>query len=356
MRLLQRHFLKEFIKLFFVTGVGLSLIMTLLDLIRRTDVLLPHDPSAVTLAHYASLNLPRYFLSLMPFAALLCSLYTVGFASRTREIVAVMAAGGRVRRLLMPIVLAGALMSLMGFAVGEFLVPACSMKAKEIRNSILKVNHLPSAFHDGNVWLRAEDGSIVKMELYIEETDSFRGVSVFRLGEKRIEEILSAAEAKHSVERGTWVLKDVRKYHTETGDVSVFGELDYPHLGSPELFREKVKKTYEMGLVDLNRYLRRLREAGFKNLRLTVEMHSKISYPLITFFMVILGVSFPARRDMGGLVATAVGLLVSLLYWFGYTMMLSFGYAGILPPIVSAWIMPLIFGSLSVYLFIRIAE
>ena len=37
MTLLQRHFLKEFVKLFAITCIGLSLIITMLDLIKEID-------------------------------------------------------------------------------------------------------------------------------------------------------------------------------------------------------------------------------------------------------------------------------------------------------------------------------
>jgi lipopolysaccharide export system permease protein len=356
MTLLQRHFLKEFIKLFAITCIGLSLIITLLDLIKEMDDLMPHDPTIASLLKYASLNFPRYFLYLMPVAALLCSLYTVGHASKTKELVAVMAAGGRVKRLLFPMVLTGVLLSLLGFIIGEFAVPSCSTKAREIKNLITRKAPFPSAYKDGKIWLRAEDGSIVKIDFYMEETNSFRQMRIFSTGEGRIDMIATAGEAAYSTREGTWILKNVRKYQIETGNVEVLDELRYPYLGSPEVFKEEARKPYEMGIMELRRYLARLEEAGFKNLRLTVEMNSKISYPLVSLFMVLLGISFPSRRSIGGLVATAIGLVVSLLYWFGYTMSLSLGYAGVLPPLLAAWAMPLIFCSVSLVLFSKIPE
>jgi lipopolysaccharide export system permease protein len=190
----------------------------------------------------------------------------------------------------------------------------------------------------------------------MEETNSFRQMRIFSTGEGRIDMIATAGEAAYSTREGTWILKNVRKYQIETGNVEVLDELRYPYLGSPEVFKEEARKPYEMGIMELRRYLARLEEAGFKNLRLTVEMNSKISYPLVSLFMVLLGISFPSRRSIGGLVATAIGLVVSLLYWFGYTMSLSLGYAGVLPPLLAAWAMPLIFCSVSLVLFSKIPE
>jgi lipopolysaccharide export LptBFGC system permease protein LptF len=44
------------------------------------------------------------------------------------------------------------------------------------------------------------------------------------------------------------------------------------------------------------------------------------------------------------------------VYWLAYTAALSLGYAGILPPVISAWLVPLAFGAVSVYLFTTIPE
>jgi lipopolysaccharide export system permease protein len=86
-------------------------------------------------------------------------------------------------------------------------------------------------------------------------------------------------------------------------------------------------------------------------------MNKKVSYPFINFFMMLFGISLSMRsRIGGGLFAAGLGLLISALYWFAYTMMLSLGYAGVVPPVVAAWLVPLVFGVVTVYLFRKIQE
>ncbi len=111
-----------------------------------------------------------------------------------------------------------------------------------------------------------------------------------------------------------------------------------------------------MGVVELMKYVRKLTKAGIGNVRLVVDMHAKISYPLINLFMLMMGISFSVRRGLGGFLAGAIGLLISFLYWLGFTMAISFGYAGILPPFIAAWIIPLLFSAAAVYLFHTIPE
>ena len=100
-----------------------------------------------------------------------------------------------------------------------------------------------------------------------------------------------------------------------------------------------------------------MKKSGFRNTKLIVDLHSKISYPLINLFMILLGISLSINRKIGGgLFAAGLGLLISTVYWFTYTLMLSMGYAGVVSPIIAAWIVPIIFGIAAIYLFRKIPE
>jgi lipopolysaccharide export system permease protein len=354
--ILRRYYIKEFLRIFAITGLGLAAVMSAIELIRHLDEFMLHGPTAWELLRFAALLFPRYFLYLMPVAALLCSLYTVGTASRRGEIVAVMASGGRVKRLLVPFVLMGAGLSLMGFVLEEMVVPGCSESARELRGSIRGIPATSTFQSDGAIWLRAEDGSLVKIDFYLEEQGSFKGMSIFRVSGGLLNEIIQAEEARYLPAEKSWVLGGVDIYGLQSGEIQSMDEMRYLRLGSPGILEEEARKPYELGIFELSRYLKRLKQAGFKNLRLSVEMQSKLSYPLVSLFMVVLGVSVAARRTLGGLVATATGLLISVAYWFGYTMMLSLGYTGIVPPVVSAWLLPIMFGAASVFLYSKIPE
>jgi lipopolysaccharide export system permease protein len=354
--LLKRHYIKEFLRLFAVTGVFLALILSILDLVDRIDEFMPHHPSLWGLISYTALVFPRYFLYLMPAAALICSLYTVGRASRAKELVAVMAAGGRVRALLMPLVLTGALISLLGFALGEFVVPTCSKKAIDLRQALMGKSTLPSLYKDGMMWLRADDGSIVKIDFFLEDRDTLKGISIFTIDDRGLREIVTAERALYSPKEKAWILKGVTRYDIPSGNTEAVEQLRYPYLSSLEVFKEEDQESFEMGILELTRYLGRLHKAGFKNQRLSVDLHSKVSFPLVSLFMVVIGISFSSKRNIKGLAATAIGLVISLFYFFCYTMMLSLGYAGILPPLVAAWTMPLVASAASVFLFRKIPE
>lgn len=359
MLIIQRHYLKEFFKVLFVIAVGLAFIFSLLDLIDKIDDFLPHRPSLENLLFYILFNFPRYLLYLLPMAILLCSLFIFSQAKKKKEITAIKAAGGRLKTILRPFLVGGLFLSLCGFILGEFVVPEFSVKAHKLKERIVKKGKKFS-FREGTVWLRAADGSIVKIGLYVPEKKVSRNISIFKVGNGSLKQRIEAEEAEWIETNGSggkWKLKNIVSYNIADASISRREELEYPLAESPVLFAEDIQKPEDMGVIELFRYTKKLEDAGFKNLKLIVDLNSKVSYPFINFFMVLLGLSLPmGRRTGGGLVTTAIGVFISLLYWFGHAMFLSLGYAGILPPLVATWVVPLIFGAIAVNLFTKIQE
>ena len=359
MLIIQRHYLKEFFKLFALISGGLAFIFSILNLIDKIDDFMPNRPSFGNLFLYVFFNFPTYLLYLMPAAILVCSLFIFSQASRNREITIIKATGGRLRALFRPFIFYGLLLTVVAFLIGEVVVPDFSTRSDDLKNNITKKGGRLT-FQEGTLWLRATDGSPVRIELYVPEQKLAKGVSIFIIKKDFMRRRLEAEEAEWQgmqSSNGIWRLKNVTIYDIEAGDVRNVAEFDYPHLESPDFFSEGIKKPEEMGIGELYRYTERLKRAGFRNTKLLVDMNKKVSYPFINFFMILFGISLSMRSKIGGgLFAAGLGLLISALYWFAYTMMLSLGYAGLVPPIVSAWLVPAVFGIVSIYLFRKIPE
>ncbi|MBU4319993.1 MAG: LptF/LptG family permease [Nitrospinae bacterium] len=367
MLIIQKHYLREFLKVLTLIAAGLALIFSLLDLIDKIDDFLPYKPSIKSLMLYVIFNFPRYLLYLFPMAILLCSLFVISQAKRREEITAIKAAGGRLRTLFMPFLYGGIILSLFGFILGEAVVPEFSKRAFELKSSIMKKGKKFS-FKEGTMWLRAADGSIVKIGLYMPEEKIAKDISIFKIGTERLRERIEAGEARWIDAKGSdlpderraggkWVLENVTVYDMEQSSIKNHKSLEYPFIGPPSVFAEEIRKPEDMGIRELFRYTKRLEEAGFRNLKLLVDLNSKISYPVVNFFMVLLGISLPMRgKAGGGLATTAIGIFISLLYWVSHAMSLSMGYAGIVPPIIAAWFVPLAFAVIAVKFFRKIHE
>ncbi len=354
MKLVQRLYLRDFYALLLLISVGLSYIFSLIDLIGKIDDFLPNKPSLGSLVLYAVLTLPKFFVYLLPMSVLICSLFTFSQAAKRREIIAVKAAGGRLRDLSMPFVASGIVISAFAFVVSEGITPVFSVRAAELR-SVLEGKGKKTVFAEGAVWIKDRRGNPVKIDLFIPEGELARGITIFIRGEAFLKQTITAQTAIWKKDR--WVLEQGSIQTHETGTREEFERMEYPDLESPELFARQMKTADDMGIVELYRHMQRLKNAGVNAVKLVVDLNTRVSFPMINIFMMFLGISLATRSRMGGGLFTAgLGLVISLAYWFSYTFFLSIGYAGIIPPAVAAWTVPVIFGSLAVYLFAAMPE
>ena len=66
MKIIQRHYLKEFFNLFVIIALGLAVISSLIDLIDKLDDFIKYSPAPSLILLYAALDIPRYLVYLMP--------------------------------------------------------------------------------------------------------------------------------------------------------------------------------------------------------------------------------------------------------------------------------------------------
>jgi len=359
MKIIRRYYIGEFFKVMGIIALGLAGVFSLLDLVNNIDEFLPGKASVGGFAYYSSLSFPKYLYYLLPTSLLICSLFVFSQASRHKEIVIIKAVGGRLKRLFYPFIVLGIFFSLFGFVLGEGVMPNFSERSIEFKKTHMKSGG-NLEFKEGTLWMRGTDNSLVRMGLYIPDKKLARGVSIFIYDQTALKKRIEATEAvwfQNEGLQGVWKLRKVIIYDIEKGAVTSMTEMAYPYLESPDLFTKAIKNPEDMGIGELSRYIRRLKNEGFSDPKLIVDLNSKISFPLTNLFMVLLGISFSVMsRIGGGIVAAGLGIFISIIYWLMYTLVLSMGYARIIPPFVSTWIVAVLFGSISVYLFMKIPE
>lgn len=356
MTIIQKYYIKEFIRIFSILAIGLSMFASLIELINRIDDFLPHNPSLEDLLYYGLLNIPSYFLYTMPVCILLSGLFVIGNAGRRRETVAIMSSGGSLKKVLSIFILIGVIMTFFSFLIGEFISPPATRKAHELKDYLSKPRGQNQiGFLSDMIWLRSKEG-IIKINLYLPDRDLLKGVSIFRIDGDMLSERIEADYAEWKPDKGIWVLRNGTIYSIQKGVISSFTELPI-EIMPPRVFSEAVRKPNEMNLKELLNYMKRLKEAGFKNNNLLVDMQSRIAYPFINLIMMVLGISLAVSGQMrSGLITAAIGIAISLLYWLLLSFALSMSYAGILPAYLGPWSIPLIFGSFAIYRFARIPE
>ncbi|HMK42962.1 MAG TPA: LptF/LptG family permease, partial [Dissulfurispiraceae bacterium] len=254
----------------------------------------------------------------------------------------------------------------------EIVVPYAAKQLRAIANQITKKERRVT-FKEGTVYMRGRDGSVMRVGLYLPDREAYQDVTIFRFNADGLRERIDAKSANWGKDE-RWHFNDVRTLDLKAGKLTKTPELALSGIDSPRIFQEEAWKVEELSVMELNSYKNRLQDAGFKNIKLLVDISSRVAYPIINLFMLLLGISLSVGSDQhllqriyqlrafqnveshGGVVSAGIGLLISLIYWFGYSFFLSLGYAGTLPPAVSPWIVPVAFSLLTAHLFRNIPE
>jgi len=363
--------MKEFLMALTVLVLGLSAVFSILGLIDKIDEFLPHRPGAGLLLQYALLSIPRFVEYLLPMAILLSSLFIFSQALNRHEITVIKSASGKMKKVLRPFVGMGVLLTLFAFVLGEIIVPLSAQKLHAVRDRITGKSK-KVVFREGTLYMRGKDGSVVRIELYMPDKNISKDISIFLLDDGRLKQRIDAGSAEWVGD--DWELRNVAVQDIASGRTLLKERMRYGGIESPRIFREDLWKVEEMTMKELLGYNRRLSEAGFKNTKLPADINSRLSYPLINLFMLLLGISlsiggeqkvfqvishakiFSGTHANIGMVSTGLGLVISLVYWFGYSLCLSLGYAGTIPPAPAPWIVPCLFAGVSSYLYSRIPE
>lgn len=356
MKILQRYFLKEFFKFFVIVLFSLTAILLVAEFFDKADEFYSKKTPVYLILQYLLLHSPRFLLYASPVASLLSILITIGIASKWRETIAIKASGGSIKKLFVSFLILGILVSLSALIIGETMVPAATRKASWVRNVKILKRPPKITYREEALWLKGLDGSLIRIRDFVEDKNKILETSIFSFNPSfGLEKRIKAEEAEWV--NGAWKLKNVTVFDFNKKTIKKYNSIISTALEDPKIFKEETKKPEEMNFIELHAYYSRLEKAGFKNLKYIVRLYEKLAYPAINFIMVLFGIALALNtRWGGGIRAVGLGVIVSVFYWLIYSVSISLGNTGALPPWLAPWISPLAFGIAGCVMYLRIKE
>ncbi len=352
MRVNEKYFLVQFLKYFAVLTLGMSFFFASIDFIDHIHLLLPHDPGILTLVSYYFLIVPKYIVYLLPMSTLICAILTISLASKRKEIIAIKALGGDIRRTLYPFLVLALFISLVDFGFGEYVVPDSNARMKDIEYR-LSEDRKRVRLEQGNIWLKGRGDVILHADMYIQSRKELRNVNAFEVKDSRPVSVVEADVAVWA--DSVWSLLNARRYDFGARKITDADRVEIGNVSGPEVLERGVAAPEDMGIARLLEYRRNLIDSGYRNNKLDIDVFSRVTYPLACVFMMLIGLSISLTGGIqSGILGVAAGVIISLIYWFLYTFMLSLGYAGVIFPAMAVSIAPVIFTALSIVMVVRI--
>jgi len=374
MRLLDRYLTRELLLPFGLCLGALLILWSTGDLLGDLPDLQKAKLRGIDVAQYVLALAPDKMFILLPVSLLLALLFSLTQHARHNEITAMRAAGISLARLAVPYFAAGLLLSLVLFAINEFVTPKASALSEEIkirrvsaannalerrlaRNFRLENTRDRHFWHVGvfnldtaeikDVWVTQwyPDGSLTKSHgdegIYTNGGWAFTNLKEFRQG----------PEKGAALTPGLYTNYLFKTELTETPE-----QFRSEFKVNAGLARTKTSKRADIPIADLVDYLRlhgklEPRDAAW----IYTKLHGRLASPWTCFVVVLIALPFGAlsgRRNV--FVGVASSIFIFFAFFFLSQLGLTLGTAQVLPPWLAAWLPNLVFGGAALLFVMRV--
>src|ERR1044071_8169262 len=207
-----------------------------------------------------ALSLPQYIFDLLPIAALIGALLSLGALARSMELIVIRASGVSTLRLSAWVATAGALLMVLTWVIGEYVAPPLEQYGRQMK-TFAKFNDCSLA-GNGGAWAK-DDSTIIEVQQQRAGT-SYAGVYVFKFdAQHRLSSVGRASSASIDTDN-RWRLSDYRESRIETDRIvpSRSPTAQLPTRLSPEFLGLAVVEPKSLPSRGLRSYIQHLEQNG----------------------------------------------------------------------------------------------
>jgi lipopolysaccharide export system permease protein len=359
MRILNLYMGREFLKMFCFMVLAFVSIYTLFDILEKAKNFSEAGVPQGAMLSFFILQVPEITSLMVPVAVLIATVITLGLMGKRNEVVAVKSSGVSIFRFTLPIVLISLALTIGVAVLNETVLPKTKARTNYIWN-VLVEKQPGQLYHKEKFWYKGQN-SIYRVGFYDVESQSLADVVYYRFDRDfNLSARVDARRARYL--GGRWVFfSGLYQERLPQGGYAAkaFEEREVELPEKPSDFVRLSKPSEEMSLAELARFVRKMEEEGYDSRRYRVDLQSKLSFPVVTLIMALIGVPMALFKERGRSLAPGVvlGLSCALLYWISFSYVRSiFGYAGVLPPFLAAWLPNGLFLLAGLWLFTHIKQ
>jgi lipopolysaccharide export system permease protein len=346
-RILDRYVLREFVGYLALGLIGFVVIFMVVDLFEKIDVFLDHRAPMSLVVRFYLYRTPEIVVQILPVALLLATFMALGQLNKFGELTAMRSAGVSLLRILRPVFGVALASVALVFVLGERVVPRANSERDAIYERQIQGRRQEDVTERADVTYLGEGGRIFYMRLYLVNEQRMHEVSVQEFQAGTLRRRIDAAEATWDGRRWVFVSGVVRSFHRGKEEARPFTRMAIEGLGErPVDFAKETRNPGEMDFLELSHYVERLRASGARVANYLVDLHMKLSYPLINLIVVLIGASLATRlRMQSAALGFGLSVAIAFLYYAVLRAGQAFGHNGALPPYLAAWLADLVFGA-----------
>jgi LPS export ABC transporter permease LptG/LPS export ABC transporter permease LptF len=356
-RLLDIYVLRGFWFFFFLVllvFVSLFIIVTLFELL--PDIV-KNDVDTMVVIGYFVFLLPQILYYVIPLTVLLAILINLGTLTKTNEILAVKAGAISLYRMAMPLLLMALMLSGGIYFLQDFMLPYANQRQDEYRNVIK--GRAPQTYRDPQrKWMVGSNDQIYNYTYFDPNQNLMGGMSIFIFHPHTFDLSQWVFASRATWSGRAWSFEDgwIRTLAPDGSvDYTEFDRLQFADIDTPDYFKKEVRTAAQMTYGELHRYVDELEQSGFDVSNLMVDLYRKLSFPLVSFIMAIIGVPFSFKTGRkGAFYGIGLCVVVGIFYWSTFELFDKLGGINQLSPLIAAWFPNLIFGFSGIWLMLRV--
>lgn len=353
---LQMYLGRTFFMRFLMLLIGLSVVLESLDVLSQSgDILAAEGATSASLWRFAALRFPQMIANVVAFSALLATIITCSSFSQHSEVIVMKSAGLSSFRIVLPMMAVCAGIAAMHFVFNETIVINANDEYERWHHSGFRVDEVQLPPASSGAWA-TDDNTVVRVQAVTRDGTILDRITLYRRDDAgRLISLIAANFAAYV--DGSWTLFDVRSFSVGKNVFVTEPKLAWETDISPDRFAALSIDPQTIPFGELSETVARLSDEGTSTYRLRTWLHHKITGPLGTVLMPLLGclAAFGVFRS-GALffrVLAATGFGFS--YFIVDNFMLAVGQFGTVPAVLAAWAPMFLFLSLG-YLMLFYTE
>ena len=356
--LLDRYVVKIFTSTFLLVLLSGVSIYVVADLTQQMDEILKNKiSSSVVFDYYKYLSLQLGY-EIAPVAVLVTILVVFGLLSKTNEVMAAKALGVSLYRLALPALVAAAVVALLAGGLQLRVLPASNARVFQLRDEIRGRTGTRTYRRADRQWLFGQGRYIYNYLHYDTEQKALQRLQVFEFDDDyQLARRFFANTASFLGDAWLFDTGWARSYKGPS--VLEYQTFDQPVIDyypeTPEYFESEFKKPEAMSYAELKEHILEVQGSGQAAPELEVELHKKISFPVVSLIMGLVALPFSFRLGRRGtLYGVGVGILLGMVFYGVFAFGSTLGETGALPPLVAVWSPSIAFAIFSLYLLLGV--
>ncbi|WP_071146627.1 LptF/LptG family permease [Bacteroides ihuae] len=358
-KLLKRldwYIIKKFLGTYVFAIALIISIAVVFDFNEKMDKFMTNEApwKAIIFDYY--MNFIPYFANLFsPLFVFIAVIFFTSKLAENSEIIAMFSTGMSFKRLMRPYMISAAIISIVTFSLGSYIIPRGSVTRLAFEDKYYKKKKTTSV---RNVQLEVDSGVIAYIERYEDYNKTGFHFSLDKFVDKKLVSHLTARSITYDTTAvNKWIIKDymIRELNGLKENIIRGEKIDSIIVMQPTDFLITRNQQEVLTSPQLSEYIDRQKKRGFANIKeFEIEYHKRIAMSFASFILTTIGLSLSSKKSKGGMgLHLGIGLGLSFSYILFQTISSTFAINGNVPPVIAVWIPNLLYTVIAIYLYIK---